>query len=332
MGAEAMLSAKHYLDEAKNSLEKKEFVKFISNISSAILLAKSELFYDGEILEEATYLKVKGLVAFRQYEDVQDTFNEVVSYVNDEKLLRLKRFLGIAKGYLGEVQQAKRIFEEILQTVEATDLLVGTYLNLLWVNLSLEKNKDSKLLNDAKVYLDKISDHLLEVSTYSKYQYYQYLSLYYFHIDECEKAIEFLERSLEFCPEVELANAYVNLAEYYFHFYDNGIWDEALEYLEKAESIATKYNDYLDLGNTFYTQAKFEIRDGNYFTALDSLYLSLAHFKEANDHLKSLECLSKIDDIEAKCKKEGLTYLIEGMKDSLKKKSLDKKILKEELV
>ena len=305
-------NAEFYLVQSKNWLEKKDLLKFISNVSIAVAIADNP-----QMIAEAAYLKAKGLINFNQYEEALIAIDEALKYNNGEMEVSLLQKKGVAMGFLGNVNEARKIFTDLLDRTNNINSLVDVYTNLLWVSFSLEKNLAPNKLIEIKKYLAKIDEHYEKLSNSRKSVYLRYLSIYHYYLEEYEEAIEILEKSIDLCSEDSLANVYVNLAEYYFKAYDDIKTAEALDYLKKAEVIACKFNNNIDLGHIFFTKAKFEIRRDNLFSATDTLYLALAHFKDAHAYSQALECLEKINAIQAQCKNEWINQLIGSMKDTI---------------
>lgn len=73
---------------------------------------------------------------------------------------------------------------------------------------------------------------------------------------------------------------YNNIAELYINLTDdNSLSKITRDYLEKAEGLGRKYDETLSLGQTFYLKAEIELREDQFFTALDTLYLSYSKAK-----------------------------------------------------
>ena len=129
-----------------------------------------------------------------------------------------------------------------------------------------------------------------------KIQIHNNYSVYYFYKEDYEKAVDIINNSLEYCEEQDLPGLYNNLAEIYLK-YGKGSLELVKEFSDKAEIIANKYNNQLELGKAFYTKAMAEIEDEDLFTALDTLYLSFEYFKEAEAYPYAFDSLVKINEL-----------------------------------
>lgn len=143
-------SAEEYINAAQKLLEKKDLLGFLENITISVFLSRNEK----KMLSKATFLRIEGLMAFNQHEKLLEYVDEAISYSTGESYFKLKEFKGKAKGYLGHLEDSKRIFKELLNHTEDINLLIDTYINISWVNLTVNKDKTEEALNEAKQYLD----------------------------------------------------------------------------------------------------------------------------------------------------------------------------------
>lgn len=287
-----LLSVRLY-EEAKEMLEKRDLLEFISKISTAIEVSRNKV-----MLAKTTYLRATGLIAFNQYVKALDFIEEALEYNTGTEAFELKKVKGVAKGYLGEMEEALKIFKELTHESNDIDLLVGVYTNIIWVYLTLKKkNLNDQYLIETKHYLDLMNQHFESLSNKLKWKVYNNYSVYYFYKNEYGKAIEFLENSIQYCKEEDLAHIYNNLAELYLKSNESDVSIRAEEYLKKAEIIGTKYNNIISLGYTFYFKAELDLREDQLFRALDTLSLSFEYFKEAGAHALVSESVLKINKL-----------------------------------
>lgn len=313
-----VLSPVKYYEEAKNMLEKKEFVEFVSKISKAELLANN----DKEMLTRIKYLKAHGLIRFGQHTKALEYIDEALEYnIDGAKAFELKKNKGLALAYLGDVSEALEIFEGLITESKDVNLLVGVYINIAWIHITLNKNTDECTLEEVKYYFDTVEEHFDSFSNRIKWKVRNTYSVYYFYKRDYEKAIEILEDSIKYCEEEYLADVYNNLAELYLKIAEedeNDISEVAKEYLEKAEVLGTKQKNNLVLGYIFYTKAMIQLREGQLFKALDTLYLSFEFFKDAEAPVKACDTILKINEIMKEYEHNSLKTLRENMKSKFK--------------
>ncbi len=315
MSAALELSPVKFYEEARKMLEKKDLLDFVSKISVAVEVSRN----NKEMLAKTTFLKAKGLIDFNQHNKALDCIEEALEYNVGAEAFELKKYKGVAKGFLGKANQALKIFKELTFETNDINLLVGVYINIAWVHLTLKNNNpDERNLEEAKHYLDLANEHFDSLSNTRKWKVRDHYSVYYYYNEKYDKAIEILEDSIKYCEEQYLADVYSNLAEFYLKSDTDGISIIAKEYLEKAEILATTYNNDLALGYIFYTEAMIELREDQLFTALDTLYLSFEFFKKAEAHIKACDTLLKINELMDEYKHSSLKSFRENLKNKLK--------------
>lgn len=281
-------------EEAKKLLEQKDLIGFIEKISNAILLSHD----DKEMLAKSTFLKAKGLVDFNQYKKALESIDEAINYNEGIELLKLKKELGKVQVYLGELSGAIEIFEELLTKTDDIFFLIGIYINITWVSLiSYKKELNKNMLNKAKKYLDFANQHFDLLSNSIKTRILNNYGVYYFYREEYNKAIEIFEDCIKYSDEKFLPYLYTNLAEMFLKIEEESISKKAKEYLHLAEVLGTKYKKNIALGYTFYTKAMFELREDQFFRALDTLSLSVEYFKEAEAYMLISDSVSKIIEL-----------------------------------
>lgn len=301
-------------EKAENMLQENNLVNFMENIGIMTALSTSE-----ELLAKTFFLKVKGLYEFRQLKKALESIPQALKHcIEKEQLLQLEKYKGLIFGYLGRLKEAETIFKEILEKntrSDNTDFLVGMYINLIWIYLLKHRNEpQSENLENAKKFLDKAYFNLESLTNKWKIKIFNNYSIYHYYKKEYDKSINFLEQGLKFCEEKDLPKMYNNLAEIYLESDENGVAELVKDYTKKAEVIGAKYDDKLAQAKAFYTNAMVALRENQFFTALDILYLSFEHFKDAEAFPFAFDCLLKINEIVSKYKIDCL----KSVKDSLK--------------
>lgn len=307
-------SAKKYFEEAKEMLKEKDLIEFVSKISIAELLSNN----DKEMFGKVIFLKVQGLFNFHQYEKALEIIPIALDSNAGQDVLKLKNYEGVISGFLGEINKAKKIFKELIDEIEDIEFLIEVYLNIIWVYLNLDKNTtEEHKIEVAKKYLDLAKEHFNSVSNSLKWVILNNYSVYYYFLKNYEKAIEVLEDAITYCTQEDLPDIYINLAEIYMEFEKESINIKAKEYLDKAEILATKYNNDLALGYTFYTKAMVELSEDQLFKALDSLSLSYEYFKNAKAYVSVSDCVSKINELMNEYKLNNIKVLKESLQEKM---------------
>lgn len=306
-----------FLEEAKRALEEKDFAGFMLNIGKAELLAENNT----DEVAKVSFLKSKGLFKFNQHKRALNNISEALEYnLGTEEVFHLRRYQGIILGYLGEFEKAKESFRYILDTLDNTEYTVRTYLNLAWINLiSYRSKKEISILDEAKEYLDLANTYFENLPDRFKWKICNNYSVYYFYKNDYDEAIHILEKAMNYCEEKEYPWIYTNLADIYLQFEGIDVTDKIKEYTEKAEVIATKYeNDFL-IGKAFYIQAMSQLKADEFFRCLDTLYVSFEYFKKAENYPHAFDCLVKMNEIISDYKLDRL----KSLKDSLNKEFKD---------
>ncbi len=321
-----MVSTEKFYEDAKLCLEKKDLLDFMSNIGKAELLAMSET----EFLPDVLFLKVRGLYKLYQYSKALEFVNdaEIHNSGNLEKLIYLNNFKGVMIGYRGGLVDARSIFKKYLSQIEDVNLLVETYLNVIWANLALYKiERKEKYFKEIKLFLDSSMKNFSEVRNDLKGLILDNQSVYYFYLGEIDKAIDIAKEAVQYFEEKDLPKIYNNLASICLKFNrDVDVLDEVRGYTRKAEIIATKYNDNLELGWAFYNQAMAELRADQVFTALDTLYLAFESLKKAEAMNLAFDCLIKINEIVNEYKIDRLKSLKDTLKEDFRGTELYKRL------
>lgn len=284
-------------EKAENMLKEKDLVSFMETIGMM-----TGLFTSKELLAKTLFLKVKGLYEFRQLKKALEIIPQAIKYCNEKnQLLQLKKYKGLILGFLGKLKKAEIIFTEILEKITETDkkdFLVEMCLNLTWVSLLKQRTEPQKEnLENAKKFLDIAYSNFESLTNRHKIKICNNYSIYHYYKKEYDESIKFLEKALEFCEEKDLPKIYNNLAEIYLKSDENEVSELVKEYSKKAELIGAKYGDKLAQAKAFYTNAMIAFRENQFFTALDTFYLSFEHFKDAEAYTYSLECVQEINKI-----------------------------------
>lgn len=320
-----ILSPIKYYNEAKKMLENKDIIEFVSKISIAIEAAQN----DREMLAKSLFLKTKGLVNFNYHIKSLECIDEALKYNVGKEALELKKIKGLAKGFLGEVDEALRIFKELSLECNDIDILTDAYINIAWVHFTLTKNTAESIIEEVKCYLDKTEEYFNSLSNIRKWKVLNAYSVYYYFVKDYEKAIDILKNSIRFCKEEDLPDVYNNLAEFYIKMAEeegSDVPDIAKQYLDDAEILGTKYKNNLALGYIFYTKAMLEVSDEQLFRALDTLYMSFEFFKEAEATVKACDTLLKINELMNEYKLNSLKSLRSNLKLKLKNTQYFEKI------
>lgn len=73
--------------------------------------------------------------------------------------------------------------------------------------------------------------------------------------------------------------------------------DNINEYTVKAEIIGSKYKEDIIVARAYYIRAMSELKKDQLFLAIDTLYLSLEHYRQAEAFSLAFDCLKKINEI-----------------------------------
>lgn len=327
MSTTIAFSPNKYYKDAQTSLEKKDLLEFVAKVSIAVESSSS----DQEMLAKATFLKAKGLMNFNQHSKAVDSIEEAIKYNVGLEAFELKKLKGIAKGYLGSVSEAITTFKELLTEAKDNIMLVRICVNLAWVYLTLDKeNHDKGSLVEAEKYLELANQHFDVLPDLLKRKVLNNYSVYYFYKGEYEKSITVLNEAFKYAEEKDFPKLYNNLAEVLIK-YDEGSDTESssiIEYLDKSEMIASKFDDKIELAFSLYARAKLEVQEEQIFSALDTLYLAFNYFTEAEAYSYSLECLFKINELVNDYKAECMRTMQKKLHNKVKSNPYYEKKLK----
>lgn len=288
----------------------KKLGEFIKNTAGVQVLSGQEM------LSKVNSIRTKGLFYSNQHSNFVDSVSKRLNFEKDS--VDLKIYEGIVYGYSGELDKALNTFKSIIQQTEDEMIKTMSYLNISWIYLGLEKTFDDVKLEEAKKYIDYANRNFNSLSNEVKNKILTNYSMYYYLTEEYKKSIEKLIDSSEYCDEKDLPDLYNNLAELYLTSNnDNSFLEIIIKYLEKAEVLGTKYNKTLSLGQTFNLKAEVELREDQFFTALDTLYLSFEYFKKSEATVSACECLLKINELMDKYRHNSLKSLRNNLKHRL---------------
>jgi tetratricopeptide (TPR) repeat protein len=294
-------------------LEAGDFFGFIENISKAEVFAEE----DQKTLGEISFLKVRGLFKFNHHQRVIQICSKALEYNTGEKALRLLNWSGISHVHLGYIKVAESVFLKVLAEAKQRDILFETYLNLVWLYLTVNKEKlTDKTLLKAKKYLDEAAKDFDRVSKEMKRRYCNNYSVYCFHMGYYEEAIEILEEAIGYCDERDLPLVNTNLAEIYLKsgkVSEKAILNRFYECCRVAETIGSKYGDYLSIANAKAALARIDLQEGRVISCIDSLYIALENYKKADAYAYAFECLQEINRIISDYKEERLYKLSKSL-------------------
>lgn len=306
---------KYYL-EAKKMIEIKDYTEFMANISKAELLAEDSK----EEFAKVSFLKAQGFFRFSQHKRLVDYVAIPLKNCGGEEILKLESYLGVSLAYIGEFNRSRETFLGVMQNVDGNiQLLVETYLNLIWLYFIIDKDHISdERLQEAKEYLDLCKNYIELVPDNFKWKIYNGYSIYFYQLKDYENALEILKEASKYCEEKNLSFIYGNFAEIYLKFENEDVSSVIKEFTQKAEVLASKYNDSLGMARAFYIQAMSEIKADQFFTALDTLYMAFEHFKKAEAYPLAFDCLVKINELMSDYKVDRLKALKESVRTDFK--------------
>lgn len=299
---EVTLITEDFYELARASLDTGDFFGFVEGLSKAELLAQD----DPKAMADIYFLKVRGLMKFSHYQRVIQVSPRALEYLDGEKRFRVRNWEGVSHANLGYIKMAESIFLQVLsQAGEEKKILFETYLNLVWLYLTIDReNFSDKSLVKAKKYLDLASRGFEGASDQSKWRFCQNLSTYYFHVGQFDAAKEVLEESIGYSQERELPQVYTNLAEIYLKLGD--VSEKFFGYCRDAETIGIKYDDYLSIGNSKSAMAMFELSENRVISCIDYLYQALENYRKSEAYAHAFECLEKVTKITSDYKIERM--------------------------
>ena len=308
------LTASYYFKKAEKMLEEQDLIGFMECIGSAKPLIKNNT----SLLSKLDFLKAKGLYLFNNFEDALPAIEKALETNSGEEFLKLQEYQGLIYKEQGKFDKSIVNFKKILEQIDNQESKVKFYINIGWVNLTgYEVENERKYLKEANKYLD-LAEEVIEKRNSP---HYKLLLLnygdYYYKTGNYDKAIQFVERAVKYCNKEELPEIYNFLAE--IHLAIDGVRLE--EYLRKAEESAMKYDNDQELAQVYYTRSQLEDKNEEWLKAIDSLYIALQHFMEANDYARAFKCFSKIIELTKKFRDDCVISFDSSMKKYFNKES-----------
>lgn len=327
MGQSLAVLCRNYYQEAKKTLEKKEYAEFLLNLGRAESLSDN----DDEMASELSFLKVQGFFKFNQYKKGLEYVEEALKHNKGERSIRLKNYKGVMLGYLGELSEAKEVFLDFVNEVQEIDLLVEVYMNVAWVvGMRYKIEKNEQYIEEMKKYLDLADIHFDNASSKNKGRILDNISFYHYSTGDYEGAIKAAEGALKYFEEKDLPKIYNNLAAIYLELDRKesygGCSIKGKEYMEKAEILGQEYENNLEIGKAQYNQAMAKLQEAETMSAIDMLCSACEYFKKAQALTLLFDCHMKINELLSQYKEEQLRALKEIVKNDLEGTSLFEKM------
>ncbi len=292
--SDSLLLAKRHYEEAKKMLIAKNLIFFMEHIGYA-------LAYVGDntaLLADITYLKANALYQHRKDREALQSVIQAKEYNEGEKLFELNNNEGILNVRLGERDKGIKIFKKLLDEADGIDQLSRVYNNLIWAYLALYRSsKNDLLLPKIKNFLEEISPIIHRLPERRKMAFYNNYGVYYFYKKEYAESIRLTKEATRYCIEEELPLIYNNIVDIYLEWNQDDCSNFIKEYTTKAEIIALMYDNYREVGRSYYLKAMETLRENDREAALDNLYKALEFFRKADDNSSAINCLTKINEI-----------------------------------
>ncbi len=168
--------------------------------------------------------------ANKKFEKALEWYKKLLSLTEDEDY-KNKAYSGIAAAYacMKDFENAKKTFEECEADIGYEDFYVIDHAELL-----VRMND----LDGAKALIDKCVD-IIEDRTIVQYCYGN-LCCFYGNAGMLEEAYEYYQKGAKFNPKD--AMIYRSMGQIY---YDHGMYDKAIEFLQKAYEVDTENESYI---------------------------------------------------------------------------------------
>lgn len=317
-----VVSAEEYYEEAKKMLEQKDSMAFMENISYAILLSSNET----QLYSKVIFLKAKGLYLLREYDKALKSIEKALKYNSGDKEVRLLKFKGLIFYYRGLFGKSITIYEKLLKETENIELKTELLINLSAIYLTKYRThkEDKKYLNEAFKSLKTVDDYFdsIEKDVNKKLILINF-GEYYYLLGNIDKAIEKQEQAIQYCQEKDLPEVYNNLAELYVMI---NCLPRAKDYLRDVEILGEKYHNYIEIAKGFFTNSKLELLNEEYLRAVDSLYMALDFFIDAEALHYAFNCFNKILEISKQFDNVCINSLQKGIKGFFKDTPFYKKM------
>ncbi len=314
MSGTTIVSAEKYFVEAERMLEQKDSMAFMENISYASLLSSNET----KLYSKVIFFKAKGLFLLREYDKALNVIEEALRYNNGDDRIRLLKYRGLIATYRGLFKEAINIYERVLVETDNIELQTEIYINLSATYLAMYRTyeEDKKYLDEASKWLKATDTYfeLLKKDVNKKLICINY-GEYYYLFGNIDKAIEMQEQAIQYCQEGELPEVYNNLAELYVMI---ECLSKAEEYLREVELLGEKYHNNLEIAKGFYTTSKIYLLNEEYLRAVDSLYMALDFFIDAEALPYAFKCFCKILEVSKQFDNMCVNSLQKGIKGYFK--------------
>ncbi len=316
-----------YYEDAQKMLEKKDLLGFVSKIGIAVEASMN----DPEMKARATYLESKGLMEFYQHTKAIESIDEALKYNTGAEAFELRKLQATARGFLGKFNQALNTYKVLLDEANDNIAVVRICINLSWAYLMLNRENPEELnFEEIKKYLDQANQYFNEIPDFLKVKLLNNLSVFHFYKGDFDKSISVLKEAVNYAEEKDIPRLYNNLAEVYLEYREQcGIEITSIsDYLDKSETIASKYDDKLAMAVSFFIKGKLELMDDQMFTALDTLFLAFTHFTEEEAYSYSLEVLLKINEVVSNHKAECMRIMQKKLNNKARSNPYYEKIFK----
>ncbi len=168
--------------------------------------------------------------ANKKFEKALEWYKKLLSLTEDEDY-KNKAYSGIAAAYacMKDFENAKKTFEECEADIGYEDFYIIDHAELL------ARMND---MDGAKAFIDKCVE-IIEDRTIVQYCYGN-LCCFFGNAGMLEEAYEYYKKGVEFNPED--AMIYRSMGQIY---YDHGMYDKAIEFLQKAYEVDTENESYI---------------------------------------------------------------------------------------
>ncbi|AZR73726.1 hypothetical protein BBF96_10220 [Anoxybacter fermentans] len=299
-----------YLEKAKQSLEEKDFKRFIENIVIAKHLTKSYTEYRPEVL----YQYAIGLYKLGDYKGAYEEIEEAIVVQEPEKKYNLIKIKGIILGKLGALEDAVQIFERLSKLDEYPRIKIGAINNLAWVYVYLFKQKsDSEFLKKA---IEKCNSLITQFNLFDdndlRGKVLINLGTVYWYQKNFKESLDVFNEALKYVKDHprlfnNLASVYVQLGE----------TEKAYEFIDKAELIADRTKNYFEKAQSYVILAELSEYNEDYLRAIDYYQVALDHFISVQAPLEIYECFDNILRLQAKINRESIKLMKENFKNKV---------------
>lgn len=313
MNVTDVVSAEKFYEEAKEMLKKKDSMAFMETISYAKLLSK-----DTGLYSKVVFLKAKGLYILREFDKALISIEEALKYNSNDDRVRLLKFKGLIFYHRGFFNKSINVYDKLLDQTDNIELKTELYINLSAIYLTMYRTyeEDQKHLDEAfkwlkntDTYFDSIKKDVNRKLICINFGEYYYL------VGNINQAIKIQEQAIQYCQEKDLPEVYNNLAELCVM---SSYLPKAKEYLRDVEILGEKYHNNLEIAKGFYTNSKVELVNEEYLRAVDSLYLALDFFIDAEALPYAFKCFHKIIEVSKQFDNVCINSLQKGIKGFFK--------------